>query len=119
LGNADLAHHQPQDNLAVVHVLANRPLRNLALGQFVLHPRPDAVRRVPLFAWRLTVGVQNRVDKLDGRLQLPSGTLRLFPRPRQSAANRFPHHPPVHTQLLRYPHDRPDPELVLPADLFE
>jgi hypothetical protein len=31
----------------------------------VLHPRPDAVRRVPLFAWRFPVGFQDRIDELD------------------------------------------------------
>jgi hypothetical protein len=77
------------------------------------------VRRVPLFARRFSVGFQNRVDKVDRLLQLPSRPLRLLPRPWQRAADRFADHPAVHAQLRGYAHNGPDPELVLPADLLE
>jgi hypothetical protein len=32
---------------------------------------------------------------------------------------RLAHHPPVHPELVRHPADRPNAELVFPADLFE
>src|SRR5438067_169877 len=102
-----------------MNVFANRPLCDLAFGQLALHPRPDAMRRVPLFARRSPVGFQNRVHKLDRRLQLPARTLGLLPPPRHRAADRLAYHPAVYTQLLRYSNDCPDSELVLPPDLLE
>jgi hypothetical protein len=70
--NAGLAHQEPQRDLPVVDVLANRSFGNLAPGQFLLHPRPDAVRRMSLLARRFPVAFQNRIDKLDCRVQLPA-----------------------------------------------
>ena len=35
------------------------------------------------------------------------------------AAQRLPHHPPMHTELAGYPLDRAHPELVFPSDLLE
>jgi hypothetical protein len=119
LRNAGLAHKQSQRYLSIVNVFANGPLCDLAFGQLALHPRPDAVRGVPLFPRRSSVSFQNRVHKLDRRLQLPSRTLRLLPRPGQRAPDRLAHHPPVYTQLLSHPDNRPDSELVLPADLLK
>jgi hypothetical protein len=74
---------------------------------------------VPLLARRFSVRFQNRVDEIDRLLQLPSRPLRLLPRLRQRAADRFAHHPAMHAQLRGHAHDGPDPELVLPADLLE
>jgi hypothetical protein len=42
LRNAGFAHYQAQRNLPVVHILAHGPLCNLARGQLVSDPRPDA-----------------------------------------------------------------------------
>ena len=95
-----------------MHVLANRPFRDLALGQLVLHPRPDPVRRVSLFYAALS----GRLPGLHRRTGLPpSASIGDVP----VAPDRFADHPPVHTQLLGHPHDRPDPELVRSTDLFE
>jgi hypothetical protein len=47
LRNACFAFHQSLGNLPVVHVLTHGPLSNLARGQPVPDPRPDAVCRVP------------------------------------------------------------------------
>jgi hypothetical protein len=62
LRNAGFASHQSQCDLPVVHVLAHGPLRNLARGQLIPDPCPDAVRRVPLLARRFSVGFQNRIE---------------------------------------------------------
>ena len=78
LWHACLAHRQPQCYFPVVHVLANRPLRDLALGQLVLHPRPDPVRRVPLFTRHFPVGFQDRIDELDCRLSFHRGRSGFF-----------------------------------------
>ena len=77
------------------------------------------MRRVPLLARRFPVGFQNRIHKLDRRLQLPSRPFGLLPRLRQRAADRLAHHAPMHAQLLGHPAIVPIAELVLSADLFE
>jgi ribosomal protein L40E len=38
---------------------------------------------------------------------------------RSRIRQRLAHHPPVHPELVRHPADRPNAELVFPADLFE
>src|SRR5208283_2434328 len=40
-------------------------------------------------------------------------------RRRFGVGQRLSHHPPMHSQLVSYPSDRPDPELVLPSNLFK
>jgi hypothetical protein len=85
----------------------------------MLHPHPDAMRGVALLARSFTVTFQNRIDKLDCRLELPSRSLMLLSRLRQGASDRLAHHPSVHSYFLGHSGDRPDPKLKLPANLFE
>ena len=119
LRNASLPHQKSQCDLAVVYILANRPLGDRTPRQFPLHPYPDAMRSVALLARSFSIAFQNRIDKLNRCFQFPSRTLGLFPRLGQRARDRFPHHPAVHSHFLRHSCDRPASELILSPDLFE
>ena len=119
LRNADLAHHQAEGDLPVVHVLANRPLCDLARGQFLLHPRPDAMCGVPLFAWRFPVGFQNPIDEPRYGRHLHLRSFCLLPPRRRCAPHRFAHHTPMHSQLARNPQNRPCAKLILTPDLLK
>ena len=56
--------------LALAHILAHRGLADDNLRHLLPQPHPDAMRRMPLLARRLAVGLQNRVDKRQRRCQL-------------------------------------------------
>ena len=84
-----------------------------------LQPAPDAMRCVPLLPRRLPVGFQHLLDPRHNRPQLGLVPFRDFARRRNRIADRFPHHPPVHTELPRHPFDRPYAVLILPAHLLE
>ena len=60
-------------DLAMVEVLSNRPLADLAIWQLVLNPLPDAMCRMPLLARRLAIGFQHRIHELDGSFQFQRG----------------------------------------------
>jgi len=65
----------------------------------------------PLFARSLPVKLQNLIYETCRCRDLELRSFRLLPRLRNSAADRFSHHAPVHAQFHA--------ELVLSADLFE
>jgi hypothetical protein len=77
------------------------------------------IEGLPLFPWCFPVRFQDGVNECHRRHQLKARPLHLLPRFRYCASDRFPHHSPMHTQLLGNPGNRPDAELVLAPDLFE
>jgi hypothetical protein len=68
LRNMCFPNYQPKRNLAIMHVLANCPLSNLAIGHFTLDACPNPMRRMSLLPWRLSIGFEHGVDELDCRL---------------------------------------------------
>jgi hypothetical protein len=61
---------------------------------------------VSLLARSLPIRSQNLIHKRSCGGDLPPGTLGLFPRLRNGAADGFAHHAPVHLQLVRYTRNR-------------
>jgi len=89
----------------------------------IRHLSPDAVpdpsRGMPLLPGSFFVQFQNAVHEIHRCRKLPARPLHLLARGRQCAADRFPHHTPVHLQLLRHTGNGPGSKLILPADLLE
>ncbi len=110
-GQAELA-------AALAHMIADRRLGDVG-AVLVDQPPPDPPRRVPLLPRRAPIGLQDRVDEPDDRLQPRPGSWRRRLLARLRVVQCLTHQPSVHAELPRHPLDRPDPELILPPDLLE
>ena len=109
---------QSQRNFPLMHILPDGALADMALRQFDPYPVENPARCVPLLPRRLLVQVQNAVNENCCRRQSDTGSFGLLSGPRQCAAYRLAHHPPVYFQFLCDSGYRAHAELVLSPDLF-
>jgi hypothetical protein len=70
---------------------------------FCSQARPDPVRRVPLFAWRLQIELQYLLDLIFYGPYFRPLSVRPFPRRRERRAGRLPDHAPVNAMLRCQP----------------
>ena len=98
---------------ATLHVAAHRTLAPVEADNFRTQPVEDAAGRVALLRWRRKIRSQYLIDEIGNRVQLAKPTLLGLGRRRFGAAQRLPHHPPMHAQLPRHTCDRSYAELIL------
>ena len=114
-----LPQHQPHLELALPHVITNGRFRDAGIRKLRQDPAIDAPGRMPLLARRPPIRLQHRVDEGRNRIQLRLGSCWILVRRRHCTGKCLTHHPAVHAELRRNPRDRPDPELMLPAEPLE
>src|SRR5690348_1167302 len=102
-----------------MHVLPNRSLTYSTFRQFAPYPLPNPVRRMPLFSRRFLVCFQNPIHELHCRRYFPARPVRLLASFRDRTPHRLTHHAAMNLQLSGDSGDRPDAELILPADPFK
>src|SRR5215471_749694 len=105
--------------LPSTYIASYRRLRNLAIGPLPSHPLPDAMSRMPLFARRLPILLQDPINELFHRFQPRSFSLYWLAFRRNRALQCLPHHSPVHVQLVSYSSDSAYPVFILPSDLLK
>ena len=77
------------------------------------------MRRVPLFARRGAIGLQDSVDKWAQWADYRPPVFDLLALRRFRTGQGLTHHPPMHSQPVRHSSDRSDAKLVLSANLLE
>src|SRR5271163_1708760 len=77
------------------------------------------MRRVPLLTRRVAIGLQDCVDKRPQRIDHRTLVFDLLALRRFRARQCLTHHSPMYPKLVRHSPDRPEPELVFPANLLE
>ena len=118
LRNEYLPRSQSQFFLSSAHVPSHRRLRYFGAAQLRFYPFVDPVCGVPLLSWPFPVLLEDSINECFDWPKLWFLSLGALSFSRHRVLQRCPHEPPVHSEFLCYPSDRPNSVLVFPSDLF-
>jgi hypothetical protein len=97
-----LAPYEAQGKSALADIFADRPLADVAAGNFLFDPLPDPMCRMPLLSRCATVCLQHRFNQRNIRLQLPMRPIRFLAPQRNGIADGISDHSTMDTELACY-----------------